>query len=360
MKHKLALISTNKNKFSETFIQRQIQDLPQEVVLYSEGYLPKQISTNRGLSFKNLPNSIWKTRNDLEGLKQSFKKRKIEVVLTQYGPSGVELMPICHELKIPLIVHFHGYDAYRNDVLQSYGKSYSDLFRIAKAIVVVSKDMVHQLEKLACPSNKIHFIPYGIDSNLFKPSKTLIKKTFISCGRFVEKKGHKYSLKAFKRLLIKHPETILKLIGDGPLKEELEQFVKTEKLHKNVEFLGILSPKAVAKELQSASCYIQHSITTDDNDSEGTPLSILEALSSEIPVISTKHAGIVDLIQEGKNGFLVAEKDVESMYKKMLEINNSPDLAKKMGINGRELILSNYRKERYLSDLSQLINSCLD
>lgn len=359
MSQRIAIISVNPHKFSETFIHSQIEHLAFDICLYSGAYLPQLISLDRGIHFQDLKSGLWKKKSDSEKLASSLKKQKINLVLAQYGPSGVELMPICQKLKIPLVVHFHGYDAFRDDILGTYGKHYLEMFEYAQAIIAVSEDMKWQLIKLACPETKIKLIPYGVDTQLFAP-KSVAKKGLISCGRFVEKKGILHSLKAFKRLLETHPNENLKLIGDGPLKEEIESFILANNLSQNISLTGVLKPGEVAKALQESKVFLQHSITTEDNDQEGTPLSILEAMSCGLPVIATKHAGIKQLIQDGKNGYLVEEKDEIGMSEKMKQVLSSESQLNIMGEFARKTVLDQYSLERYIQDLSDLIHACLD
>lgn len=356
---KIALVSTNYQKFSETFIQMQVKELKGDLTFYCEGYLPTCISKDRAKSVEKLPELFWKTSTPEKRLANSFKKNKIQIVLAQYGPSGVAMMEICKELKLPLVVHFHGYDAYRNDVLGSYGKRYHELFQQAAAIIAVSKDMARQLAKLGCLENKIHYIPYGIDTDLFAPGKEKSNATFVSCGRFVEKKGFKYVLKSFAKVVADYPACQLKLIGQGPLEEELRAIVQSERMGNNVTFKGVLTPEEVARELRSSTVYVQHSITPPSNDSEGTPLSVLEALSCGLPVIATKHAGIVDIVQHEKSGFLVNEKDKKEASKRMIELIQYPEISLRMGEVGRDFILSAYKKEHYLEKLNHLLDACL-
>jgi colanic acid/amylovoran biosynthesis glycosyltransferase len=148
----LAIISYNKKKYSETFIHNHINHLPANVHLLYGGYLPEFYGdglpiSRRQSTFKRLYTRLYsKEKNVLvNGLKRYLLEYEIDVILAEYGPSGVELYPICRELNIPIIVHFHGYDAYRQDILNKYGKSYLEMFRNVKAIISVSRHMQNQL-----------------------------------------------------------------------------------------------------------------------------------------------------------------------------------------------------------------------
>src|ERR1035437_3290046 len=125
----IAVVSINKNKYSETFIHNQVELLPAKVHLLYGGYLPIFDGKDNSLSDFSFLSRIFKSRNTedkqqlIKGVEKYLVKHNIKAVLAQYGPSGVEMMDICSKLNIPLIVHFHGYDAYRNDIMNSYGGS---------------------------------------------------------------------------------------------------------------------------------------------------------------------------------------------------------------------------------------------
>jgi len=209
----LAIVSTNTDKYSETFIQNHVKLLPATIHFLVDGYLPKKYSTDNGATLHDLKQKRgWfsflkenmgdEKETQLKALANYLMENKIERILCEYGPSGVELLPLSKKLKIPLIVHFHGYDAYRNDILNSYGKNYVALFEQASAIIAVSKHMCLQLEKLGCNPQKLHCLPYGIDTTIFYPVENTNKEiTFVSCGRFVPKKSPLLLITAFANVL---------------------------------------------------------------------------------------------------------------------------------------------------------------
>ena len=364
---RIAIASTNRNKYSETFIQNHITHLPNVACVLSDGYLPTSYSLNRGKTFYSiLPNAIDKFIVKLKGeqispylLSKVLKKERVQVMLAEYGPSGVEMMPICKQLNIPLIVHFHGYDAYRNDVLNSYGKQYKNLFQYAKATIAVSKDMEQQLKKLDCPENKIHYLPYGIDTTLFSPKNSSTEKLIVSCGRFVKKKSPDLILKTFQEIHNRFPESKLIMIGDGELLPECKLLANTLKIDDCVVFKGAVEQKEVIETLQQASLFLQHSVVTEENDSEGTPVSILEAMACGITVIATRHAGINDIITDGKTGFLVDEGDWKSMSVRAIELFDDESIIQQFGKNAREYVLNNHKLKNYISRLFELLTQSL-
>ncbi len=364
----VAIVSTNKNKYSETFIHNHVRLLPCNIHFLFDGYLPKRYSEDRGVTEVNFLKrgksffSLFKKKVSdeqkelIESIKLYLLRNKIDVILCEYGPSGVEMMDIAFELKIPLVVHFHGYDAYRKDILESYGLRYSELFFKMHSAIVVSNHMCKQLLDLGCSQNKLLKLYYGVNTKLFDvKNKIDDSMQFVSCGRFVEKKAPNLVIKAFQIVVSKFPYAKLVMIGDGELLEECKSLVDDLGISESVNFTGSLSQEYIAKEFSKSYAYVQHSVTTKENDSEGTPLSILEAMSAGLPIVATKHAGIVDIIKDGYSGFLVDERDYKSMASKMEILISNKQLALNLGENGSNYVRFNNSLELYSERLWQIL-----
>lgn len=348
-----AILSTNRKKYSETFIQSHIQ-LIRDVVVYSDGYFPTAVSLDRSETWEELL-----IEGDRENsLIQSWKKHNVRTVLAEYGPAGVEVMHACKRAGIPLVVHFHGFDAYREDALNHYGVQYKELFQFAAKIVVVSSDMKAQLIHLGCPEEKLQHITYGVDTDVFSPpDSSLERKHFIACGRFVQKKAPLHTIRAFAQVVEKFPKTKLTFVGDGELLGDAKQLTKELGLESQIDFKGVLTPSEVAEQLQAHAIFVQHSIKTEQNDSEGTPLSILEAAATALAIVSTNHAGIPEVIEDGISGFLVAEGDVEAMAQRMIELLENNEVLKQFGEKARETIVSSYQQKDYINKLENLLEN---
>jgi colanic acid/amylovoran biosynthesis glycosyltransferase len=369
----IAIVSTNKDKYSETFIQNHVKLLPGNIHFLYEGYLPTRYSLDRGLtgqSFQKYERNKWfnfrkrvseNEKNNLtDTIERYLAKNEVDVILCEYGPSGVELMPIAKHLNVPLVVHFHGYDAYRDDILNSYGKSYVNLFKDASAVIAVSRHMQQHLITLGCQPSKLHCLPCGVSLNLFQPTnKPKNEIIFVSCGRFVPKKSPASTIKAFAKVLGEIPDAKLRMIGDGELLDNCIDLCKNFGISNSVEFKGQLSPFQVAETLRESFAFVQHSITTSENDSEGTPLTILESGACGLPVISTRHGGIPDVIIEGETGFLVEENDIEGMAERMLYLVRNPELASDMGKKASQHIRANYNLEKNIKNLARILKSAV-
>jgi colanic acid/amylovoran biosynthesis glycosyltransferase len=355
----LAILSANRHAYSETFIQAQKEYLPHNIFYYYHGLLPRKMENGPGL-LPTFYQKMWarvtrSTENLLSvNIKRSFHRNNIDVVLAQFGPMGAAIARICKDLDIPLIVHFHGGDAYVRDYIDPIER-YLSLFEIAAAIIVVSEDMKRQLLKLGAPERKIHLTCYGPQEDFFKVNAPRDQKRFLSIGRFVDKKAPYYTILAFSQLVKDHGEAILTMVGDGPLLNACKNLVKYLKIEANVEFKGVLRHNEVCNLMQRSFCFVQHSITADDGDKEGSPVAIIEAAAAGLPVIATRHAGINFTVLHEQTGYLVDEGDVEGMSHYMSKICTDFPLAAKLGDTGRRHILKNATMTKYISDVHSVI-----
>lgn len=363
---KLAIVSPNKYKYSETFIHGHVRELPFQKFLLHGGYLPTAVSDSLEGPDQSLAYAPWWQRKPSEedalktGLRRFLMREKIGILLAEYGPTGVAVMETCRDLDLPLVVHFHGYDAYRQDILGEQGQQYPQLFNLASALVVVSEDMRRQIIGLGAPAEKVHLIPYGVDPLMFTQTDVAANpQLLVGIGRFTAKKAPQLTIKAFARIAEEHPDAQLHLAGEGNLLEECQTLVAEMGLVDRILFPGRLSPEAVANLLSRARGFVQHSIRPEDGDSEGLPLAVLEAMATGLPVVATRHAGIPDAVRDGKEGLLCSEKDVAAMAENMGKILGDAGYAAQLGGNGQERVQTYFTRERYLGDLAKLLASLL-
>jgi glycosyltransferase involved in cell wall biosynthesis len=291
---------------------------------------------------------------------RAFKRYRPEAVLAEYGTTGVQTFEACQHLGIPLIVHFHGFDASERGTLKEHANTYPSLFAEAAAIIAVSRVMERRLVFLGASPEKVHYNPCGVDCEEFKgaePAKA--PPIFLSVGRFVEKKAPHLTLKAFAAVQRAVPDARLRMIGDGALLPQCRTLAKELRIDEFVTFFGTQGKSFVQKEMQNVRCFVQHSVTAPSGDSEGTPVGVLEAGASGLPVVSTRHGGIPDVVIDGETGFLVDENDVDRMAERMTRMATSPGLAETLGLRARKYIQDNFSSERSLGHLWSIIESAI-
>ena len=363
---------TRPNKFSpsETFLRNQIKGLENYARVFPVygGYLPEHeengelLNTRLYWLLNKLNKNVLKRKNNYfgnHGISEYLKKNKIDIVLANYGISGVKLMPICEKLNLPLIVHFHGFDASHKPTLRKYQSDYLALFNYAKAIIAVSHDMAEALIRMDAPAKKIFINVYGVDTGFFTPGcQPKTDSSFITVARFAPKKSPQSSIKAFYKVLHSLPDATLTMVGPREeLYEDCVHLVDKLQISDKVNFSGTKSPREILPMLQRSTVFIQHSVVAPDGDSEGTPNSILEASACGLPIVSTLHGGIKDAVIHGKTGFLVEEGDVGGMADYMIRLAEDPLLAKEMGENGRKYMEQEYAMDKQIHNLYEIIEN---
>jgi colanic acid/amylovoran biosynthesis glycosyltransferase len=160
-------------------------------------------------------------------------------------------------------------------------------------------------------ADKIHIIHCGIDTRNYKPhrSETSGCPVVLAVGRLVAMKGFSYLLEACRLLKDKGIPFMCLIVGDGEEKDRLIGKAASLGVGDVVTFLGGLQEQRVRELLQEASIFVLPSIITDDGRRDGIPVSIMEAMAVELPVVSTKIVGIPELVEDKKEGLLVEQKD---------------------------------------------------
>lgn len=367
----VCVISPQENAYSQTFVRAHKEYLPATIKsLYASDY--ENLTDDFGPLVRpalaaRLRRAVLRRSLNLDSkyfqeraLQRFLVRNRVDAVLAEFGPTATLVMDACQKLHIPLIAHFHGFDAYRQQTLETFGRRYKELFDISAAIIAVSHDMQTQLQELGAPAEKIHYNSCGVEPSLFSGADPLHSPpTFVAVGRFVNKKAPHLTLLAFNKTLQTTPEARLVMIGDGPLWGACHQMAHSLGLSDAVHFPGVLSHLDVAHTMQNARAFVQHSLRTHDGDSEGTPVAVLEAGAAGLPVIATRHAGIKDAVIEGKTGLLVDEGDVAGMAEQMVRLAKDPQLAASLGNSGRDWIKSEFSMQRSIENLWTIIETAI-
>jgi colanic acid/amylovoran biosynthesis glycosyltransferase len=352
---------------SETFISNHIALLPANIVTI-QGWRPsidgRNVLSLPSRAFHKLQRSVSGAgleRETTAAYVKAFRRHHVAAVLAEYGTTGSMTVDACRQLHIPLIVYFFGYDATVTSVLEEHAASYRLMFQEACAIIAISRSIGRRLVLLGAPPEKIHYIPCGVDCGRFTGADPQnAPPVFLAVGRFVEKKAPQLTIKAFARVHSTYPAARLRMIGDGPLLNESQELAKTLGVAESVEFLGTQTHTVVGSEMHQARCFVQHSVEAVSGDCEGTPVGILEAGGTGLPVISTRHSGIPDVVIEGETGFLVDEGDIEGMATNMLRIAEDPALAARLGHAARRRMQDHFSLEATISALWKVIESCMN
>jgi colanic acid/amylovoran biosynthesis glycosyltransferase len=361
---KICLTSDAADAYSQTFVRDHIERLPGTVLpllgewpdfQYNGKFiLPKPYRVAGRLSHK-LPSLAARARRAGERHLAAFIKQA-DVTLAEFAPMGASLVRPCRIARVPLVVHFHGYDAYHHKTLERYHNDYQQMFLSAAAFIVVSKAMCDQVVRLGAPREKVFLNSCGVDVLRFSATDAGSNPPhFLAIGRFVEKKAHFLTILAFESAFRQCPDIRLSLAGDGPLLDCCKQLVAALRLQDVVQFLGVVNHDSVPALMQGFRGLVQHSVTAPSGDSEGNPVAVMEAGASALPVVSTRHAGIPDTVTHGETGLLSAELDIDSMANHMVLLARDPQLASRLGENARVRIQACFSMDRSIQGLHAIL-----
>ena len=267
---------------------------------------------------------------------------------------------------IPFSVTAHG-----QDFMKDLGSD--DLLReicAAAEFVAAETDYSRDLLRQRCPDSaaKIHRIYNGIDLERFPSSASTERGGYsspkatpriVSVGRLVAFKGFDDLINACGELARRKIDFVCDIIGDGPLRETLQAKVRQLDLASRVNLLGSLSQDAVLKKLEAADIFALASTTDAQGATDVFPTVILEAMASARPVVSTRLAGIPELVVDGQTGTLVAPGDSNALAQALEQFLRDPELRLRFGKAGRARIEQHFQIERTVAPLvTMLEQSC--
>jgi colanic acid/amylovoran biosynthesis glycosyltransferase len=287
----------------------------------------------------------------------SGRARQYDVIHAHFGPVANNLRFARHVWKAPLVVTFHGYD-YCSVPREQGRHIYDRLFRDADAVVAISDYALTKLEELGCPTEKIRVLHTGVRLSDFpyRPRTLVEGETvrILAVGRLVEKKGFEFAIRAIALVRRKYPNLRYDIIGDGPLRTALQQLIRELGLEEVVSLLGTADSDFIREKMAQAHLFLLASVTASDADQEGIPVSLMEAQAAGLPVLSTTHSGIPELIADGVSGTLVPERDIEALAGRLLNLIEHSLEWPRMGREGRQIVEERFNITALNDDLAQL------
>jgi len=365
MKNLKILIATpGLNKPMGPFVRNYIEKLPFEKVVLFGGFVPyfylntslkKQKITRYLFTILSLMNQKRLEKIIKKRFKKILLKEKIDCVVADYLNTGGAVKSICEELNIPIVSNVLGYEINKKDVLDGNEENYSNLANYKSFVIPVAKNMIPKLKNFGFKNEQIIYSPIGASEDFFKIAPAYNAFQFLAIGRFTATKAPQISIKAFSKVLKKFPQAKLVFAGHGELFEDCKQLIEDINIGESIELVGWINQQEQLELLRKSTIFIQHSVTAANGDAEGTPVAIIEASAAGLPVVSTKHSGIVDTIIDGKTGFLVEEYDVDSMAEKMIFLLENQTIIKEFGQSGKEFIRQNFSLNKHLDDVTKTI-----
>jgi glycosyltransferase involved in cell wall biosynthesis len=300
------------------------------------------------------------------GLVSHLRQLNPVLIHAHFGVDSVQALWLARRLRIPLVVTFHGYDA---TMKEKYARRYSFDYRrylrwrpiIQKeaALFVAVSDFVRgRLISQGFPSEKIAVHYVGVDTDLFVPDPSIARLPIVLfAGRLVDSKGCGYLIDAMAQVQRELPEAQLIVLGDGPLRAELEQSAYYKL--RSYRFLGAQSQNEVRHWMNRARVFSVPSFTTQWGTSEGFGLVFAEAQAMGLPVVSFATGGIPEAVAHDVTGLLSEERDVDGLAHNILRLLKDDALWRRFSAAARARACENFNLRDQTARLEDMYSGVL-
>ena len=383
---RLLVITGTLGQPSETFIRRHVNDLrPDDTVCIarhryggSEGWtteaptlvLDELAPLVRLGGAGMLTRTLGLTRPDrlltpphARAVVEFVRHHEVGVALGEFLDATLPYFRLLEDARIPLVAHSHGSDISVR-LRRSWWRRAYGLYSRSERVIAVSEVAKRRLaEETAIPRERIAVIPCGspVPTGGVSPARHGHEIRCLAIGRLVAKKDPLGTVAAFLAASEQVREPMrLTMIGDGPLRHRLEETVRVSGASERIRVLGSRPHNEVEALLADSDVFLQHSRRDPaTGDEEGLPVAVLEAMSYGLAIVTTRHGGIPEAIEDGRTGFLVAEGDYDDMAARIVELARHPDLRRDLGERARARHASAFSWERERERLGALLDPYL-
>jgi colanic acid/amylovoran biosynthesis glycosyltransferase len=271
-------------------------------------------------------------------------RKPYDVVHAHFGPNGIlgaELKDL-GVLRCPVLTQFHGYDV-SSYVRDKANGVYRNLFAKSDRLLCVSERIRARVIELGGDRQKtrIHHTGVKVRNIAFTTHVSDADGgdiRLLTVGRLVEKKGVEFGLRAVAQLRHEYPNLSYTIVGDGPERDALTSLARELSLDRHVSFVGAKTRDTVAALMRDSLILLAPSVSARNGDEEGIPVVLMEALAAGLPVVSTTHAGIPELVSHGVSGLLASERDPEALADHVRFLITHPGERQSMALAGRRAV----------------------
>ena len=316
----------------------------------------------KGVEVKILGISSYHNPFNVLRLKRLLREAGPDIVHTHGYFASVIGRISAQKAEVPVILaHVHStyWDYKKRHILME-----RKLSRFTRKLICCSKaveNFVRDVEKIG--NAKTVVIYNGVDEARFYPRKDtpsirselgLDEKALVvgTISSLAPHKGHEYLVRAASLVKEKFPSAKFLIVGDGPLRTDLENLANNLKIHTNILFTG--ARKDIPKILSVMDVFVLPSSLR-----EGLGIAIIEAMAAEKPVVATDIGGIPEAVQRGETGFLVPPGNPRALAKAIIELLQNPEKAKEMGKKGRVRFKEKFTRKHMLSEIDALYQSAI-
>lgn len=284
-----------------------------------------------------------------------------DVIHAHFAVDAVDMLPVAARLNVPLVVTLHGYDVTYSDrafrrlgpVGWNFLAKRQRLMDRAALFLPVSRYIEECALACGYPAARMRTHYLGVDLSRFSTGEAIGRRAgVLFVGRLVEKKGLNHLIEAMARLPEPLRHTELRIIGDGPLRATWQALAASRGV--NAVFEGAKSHKCVVEAMRQARVFSMPSLRAANGDNEGLGLTYLEAQACGTPVVAFAQGGIVEAIEDGATGFLVAEGDVDVLSERLSRLLQDERLCVQMGARGVERVATQFSIDTQARKLERL------
>ena len=303
-------------------------------------------------------------RGEYEASRKILIRRDPALMHIYFGNTGVHLLPLIRRWDRPCIVSFHGMDVQNRPKEKGYEQRLRELLQLVPLVLVRSQSIGERLQELGCDPKKIRMNRTGIPLGGFP----LVEHSFPADGRWslvqacrlVPKKGLFTTLEAFSLFRRTYPFAHLTIAGDGPLHEPVKNKIRELQIDGSVTLAGFVDQLRLRSLFEQAHIFVHPSHTAEDGNQEGVPNSMLEAMATGLPVIATRHGGIPEAVEDGRQGYLVAEKDAVGLAAALVKLASDRELWRQFGRAASDKVSATFEQLRQVRQLEAAYRETLE
>lgn len=302
-------------------------------------------------------------RGEYGVLAKLLERRHADVLHVYFGHTGVHLLPFLEHWPRASVVSFHGMDVQTRAHDPSYEVRLRQLLKTTTFVLARSHSLQQRLLDLGCDPDRLRLNRTGIPLDQFPEVKRTEPANgawkLVQACRLIEKKGLDDAIHAFARFRQSYPAATFTIAGEGPLLNQLTSLCAQLQLGDSVRFAGFLKGGELRALYEQSHLFVHPSRITSDQNQEGIPNSMLEAMATGLPVLATQHGGIPEAVRAGVTGLLVAERDVEGLHHGLERFAGEPGLWSLMSAAAAEDMRQNFERNAQIAKLEAVYDEAM-
>lgn len=298
--------------------------------------------------------------------------KKIEIISAHWVlPNGFIAYIVTRFIKIPYVVTLPGSDVFVAKKFRILTFAANLAVHNASMVIADSPQYIREMQRMGAKIKKTEIIPYPVDTETIRPNTHNIQKlrseigilkddlVVLAVGRLVYKKGFEYLIKAFAQVTKRMSNVKLIIVGEGDLRRRWENECKKLSIQEKVFFVGNKDRKQLLQFYNLSDVFVMPSIKDKNGNIDDQPVSLLEAMACGKPVVATNFPGISMIVKDGWNGYLVAEKDIRELYKKIIDLLQSTQKRKLLGKRSRQVVVQKISAQKIVAKYDKIFQEII-